>query len=188
MAGRLDRTSSRGRTLATDATSADDRDQAIGTEQIERQFDRVQALLSRVDSKVNAVFAIVSAEIALASLAVPSTGWHRWSILILAGLFVSAIAVSLHDLYKCTFPHFHKRDGRSLVYFADVAELDEVMAIQAFSKVTTEDFRADLIVQTWRTSVIATDKFRYLRRATQAALVSLLPWVCLLAASSWIRQ
>ena len=65
---------------------------------IERQFDRVQALFMRIDSKINAVFAIVSVEMALASVALSGGDWRKWDILLPASLFVSAMAVALYEL------------------------------------------------------------------------------------------
>lgn len=187
MAPKSSRTLPGSRVLSSDCAAEDEDAQLIGIEQIERQFERVQALLSRVDAKVNVVFAITSAEIALASLAVSRDSLHQWTILILAASFVCAIAVSLHDLYRCTFPHIQSHGGKSLVYFADVSQLDESTAVRMYSTETRREFKNDLIVQTWRTSVIAAEKFRYLRRATLAALLSLLPWVGLLALSAWMR-
>lgn len=151
---------------------------------LERQFDRVQAMFPRIDAKINAVFAIASAQIALASLGLSGDNWRRWDILVPAALFVIAIGITLFNLYRCTFPHV-KKSGKSLVYFAEIARLSETEAIEAFSSTDTEAFRRDLIVQTWRTSLIATRKFDALGRATFAAMASLIPWVWLLAASSW---
>lgn len=183
-----DRTPTKAQALLADQTLHDEHVHAISIEQIERQFDRVQALLARVDSKINVIFAITSAEIAFASLAISRDSLLHWQILIPAGLFVCTVAVSLHDLYRCTFPHVQKREGRSLVYFADFARFNEITAVEAFSKRTKNEFKNDLIVQTWRTSVIATEKFNHLQRATLAALVSLPPWLALLAVSAWMRQ
>jgi hypothetical protein len=153
-------------------------------ELIERQFDRVQALFPRIDSKINAIFAIVSGQIALASLALSDENWRHWDILVPAALFIVAIGAALYDLYRCTFPHV-RRGSKSLVYFAEFASLAQGDALRAFTETDVEEYRRDLIVQTWRTSIIAAEKFRYLRRATFSALVSLLPWFWLLAASSW---
>jgi hypothetical protein len=151
---------------------------------LERQFDRVQMLFPRIDAKINAIFAIVSAQIALASISLSGENLRRWDILVPAGIFIVAIGMALYDLYRCTFPHV-RRGGRSLVYFAEFASLSEADAIRACSETNIGEFRRDLIVQTWRTSRIAAEKFHFLRRATFSALLSLVPWFWLLAASSW---
>lgn len=157
---------------------------ALPLEILERQFDRVQALFPRIDSKINAIFAIVSGQIALASLAISGEEWRHWDILIPAALFIGAIALTLYDLYRCTFPHV-KKSGPSLVYFAEFASLSEAAAVRAVAETGLDEFRHDMVIQTWRTSKIAAQKFHYLRRASFSALVSLVPWFWLLAASSW---
>ena len=154
---------------------------------LERQFDRVQALFPRINSKINAIFAIVSAQLALASISLSGENLQRWQILMPATLFIVAIGTALYDLYRCTFPHVTK-SGKSLVYFAEFASLPEIEAMRAFAETELPDFRRDLVFQTWRTSRIAAEKFRFLRRATFSALVSLLPWFWLLAASSWTQR
>lgn len=151
---------------------------------LERQFDRVQALFPRIDSKINAIFAIVSAQIALASISLSGENLQRWQILVPAALFIVAIGTALYDLYRCTFPHV-RRGGKSIVYFAEFASLSEAEALRAFAETDLREFRRDLVFQTWRTSRIAAEKFRFLRRATFSALISLLPWFWLLADSSW---
>lgn len=157
---------------------------ALPLEVLERQFDRVQALFPRIDSKINAIFAIVSGQIALASLALSGENLKRWAILIPAALFIAAIGITLYELYRCTFPHV-KKGGRSLVYFAEFASLGQGDAVRALGELGEDEFRQDLLIQTWRTSKIAAEKFHYLRRATFSALLSLLPWFWLLATSSW---
>ena len=157
---------------------------ALPIEMLERQFDRVQALFPRIDSKINAIFAIVSGQIALASLAISGEEWRHLDILIPAALFIVAIGLTLYDLYRCTFPHV-KRGGRSLVYFEEYASVSEPEAVRAVSATDLEEFRRDLVIQTWRTSKIAAQKFYYLKRASFSALLSLVPWFWLLAASSW---
>jgi hypothetical protein len=163
---------------------ADSSSEGLPLEILERQFDRVQTLFPRIDSKINAIFAIVSGQIALASLALSGEDWRRWGILIPAALFIVAIGMTLYDLYRCTFPHV-RRGGKSLVYFAEFASLSQADAVRAFEETDLDGFRRDLLVQTWRTSKIAAEKFHYLRRATFSALLSLLPWFWLLGATSW---
>jgi hypothetical protein len=160
--------------------------EGLPLEILERQFDRVQALFPRIDSKINAIFAIVSGQIGLASLALSTENWQHWGldILVPGALFVIAIGVTLYDLYRCTFPHVQRR-GRSLVYFAEFASLDEEHALRALAETNIDEFRRDIVIQTWRTSKIAAEKFHYLRRASLSALLSLLPWFWLLAVSSW---
>jgi hypothetical protein len=158
--------------------------EGLPLELIERQFDRVQMLFPRIDSKINAVFAIVSAEIALASVALSGENLRRWDVFIPATLFICSIGAAVYDLYRCTFPHV-KRGGKSLVYFAELALLSETAALRAFADTDAEEFRTDLVRQTWRTSIIAAQKFRHLQRATFSSLVSLVPWFWLLAVSTW---
>ena len=73
-------------------------------EVLERQFDRIQFLFTRVDAKVNAVLAIASGQIAVASVAVSGGDWKNLALLIPAGLFLVSTAFTMINLYRCTFP------------------------------------------------------------------------------------
>lgn len=175
------RPTKRGRTRTDISLEADER---LPLQLLERQFDRVQALFPRIDAKINAIFAIVSGQIALASFGVSGENWRRWEILVPAGLFIIVVGITLYDLYRCTFPHLSKGE-KSIVYFAEFAALSQSDAVRTFEETRIDEFRRDLLNQTWRTSKIAAVKFHYLRRASLSALASLLPWFWLLAASSW---
>lgn len=148
----------------------------------ERQFDRIQAFFPRIDSKVSSIFAIASGEIAVASL-ISLKNLHLWWVLLPGALFVAGVAWTVYNLYRCTFPTM-KRSPDSLVYFNEIIELKREDYVQRFTSVSENELKRDFARQTWHTSVIASKKFAYLKQATVAAMISLIPWAALLIASA----
>ena len=151
---------------------------------IERQYDRVQSLFPRIDAKINVIFAIISAEIALASVGMSGDEWRKWNVLLPGALFIVLSGISLLNLYRCTFPNV-RRVGDSLVYFMEIANRGKATILEDYRRATLDEFRDDLTLQMWTSARIAAQKFKALKTATVAAGASLIPWVWLVAASTW---
>lgn len=160
--------------------------QRVPLDVIERQFDRVQFLFTRVDAKVNAVLAITSGQIAVASVGISGGDWKHVWVILPAALFLTSTAVTMVNLYRCTFPEVRRGD-HSLVYFAQVAQQSRDDYIDAVINCSVEEWKKDIIVQAWKTADIARRKFKYLKHATTSAMMSLAPWTWLLVASTWNR-
>jgi len=162
---------------------AKDVSRAVSLEAMERQFERIQGFFPRIDSKVSSIFAIASGEMAVASF-VSVKNLHAWWMLIPGSLFLLAIGWTVYNLYRCTFPTL-KRSPDSLIYFREIIELDREDFVDRFTTVSEDELKRDVARQTWQTSVIAAKKFAYLKQATVAAMLSLVPWACLLIASTF---
>ncbi len=155
----------------------------VSLEATERQFDRIQGFFPRIDSKVSSIFAIASGQLAIASF-LPVKNLHLWWVLVPGSLFLLAIGWTVYNLYRCTFPHL-KPSPDSLIYFNEIIELDREAYVDRFTNASEDELKRDFARQTWHTSMIAATKFKYLRQATLAAMLSLLPWACLLVASAF---
>lgn len=153
----------------------------ISLEAAERQFDRIQTFFPRIDSKVSSIFAISSGEIAVVSF-VSLKNVHAWWMLLPGALFLATVAWTVYNLYRCTFPTL-KPSPDSLIYFNEIVELDREVFVDRFTTVSEEELKRDFARQTWQTSLIASKKFAYLKEATLAAMISLVPWAALLIAS-----
>lgn len=161
--------------------AADDRHRL---EVAERQLALVQSFIPRLDSKVSALFAIVSAQLAVAALNLTAADLPKWYVTIPLTVFLSMIAWTYLNLYRCAFPHL---DGgqASLVYFAEIAKRRESDFVTQFMDVSVTDLTNDICGQIWRNSEIVTCKFKYLKSATQWAMGSLLPWAIVLISASF---
>jgi hypothetical protein len=155
----------------------------VSLEATERQFDRIQAFFPRIDSKVSSIFAIASGELAVASF-MSLKNLHFWWMLLPGSLFLAAIAWTVYNLYRCTFPSLG-RSADSLIYFNEIKQLKRDVFVERFLSASEEDLKRDFVLQTWQTSVIAAKKFAYLKQATLAAMLSLIPWAALLIASTF---
>lgn len=155
----------------------------VSLEATERQFDRIQAFFPRIDSKVSSIFAIASGEMAVASF-ISLKNLHAWWMLVPGSLFLAAVGWTVYNLYRCTFPTL-KRSPDSLIYFNEIVGMGREEYVERFTSASEEDLKRDFARQTWQTSVIAAKKFAYLKQATMAAMVSLIPWAALLIASTF---
>jgi hypothetical protein len=155
----------------------------LNIEAYERQLDRTQAFIPRLDTKVSAVFAIQAGQIAVASLNLTFGDLKIWWIAAPLAVFLATAAFVIFNLYRCTYPHL-KGGNSSLIYFNEIAKLREAEFIQRFGALSTAEFKNDLAAQIWRNAEIACLKYGYLRQATVAAMLSLLPWTGLLLATS----
>jgi len=161
--------------------AADDRHRL---EVAERQLALVQSFMPRLDGKVTALFAIVSAQLAVAALNLTASDLPKWYVTVPLAVFLIMIAWTYFNLYRCAFPHL---DGgqNSLVYFAEIAKRRESDSIQQYMDVSVSDLTNDLSGQIWRNSAIVSCKFKFLKSATQWAMASLVPWAIVLIATSF---
>lgn len=152
---------------------------SVSLEIAERQLDRVQTFFPRIDSKVSAIFAITSAQIAVAALNVTSDDLGVWWIFLLLACFVGGAGWTMLSLYYCTYPHL-KGGESSLIYFKKIAERSEADYATRYGAITEDELKADFIKQIWRNSQIVDTKYWYLKNATIASMLSLIPWGLLL--------
>lgn len=156
---------------------------AVSLETAERQFERIQSFFPRIDSKVSSIFAIASGQVAVVSF-ISLKNLHVWWMLVPSCLFLIGIGWTVYNLYRCTFPTL-KRSPDSLVYFREIIELEREEFVERYTSVSEEELKRDFARQTWHTSLIAATKFAYLKHATMAAMLSLIPWTWLLIASTF---
>lgn len=149
----------------------------------ERQLDRIHHFFPRLDAKVSALFAVASGQIAVAALNLSANDLTRWWIAIPLAVFGLAMAWVILNLYRCAHPSLNGGNA-SLVYFQEIAKLRESDYIDKLKTISERDFKADIAGQIWRNSEIVACKYRYLKSATVAAMVSVIPWAILLVATS----
>lgn len=149
----------------------------------ERQLDRVLGFFPRIDTKASALFAISSAELAVAAVNMQLDDFKSWYIAIPASGFFLLVAVVFVLLYKCAYPHL---DGgtNSLIYFREIAKLTEADYVRRYTSYVHSERLNDLSGQIWRNAQIASLKFQYLKWGTIALMLSLIPWTALLLATS----
>lgn len=155
----------------------------VNLEVAERQLDRVQSFFPRIDSRVAALFAISSAQVAVAAVNTTYDELLLWWVAAPAVIFLVSTIVCQLNLYWCTYPSLNGGE-RSLVYFNEIAKLKEDNYIEGYLAVSEDALARDFAAQIWRNSQIVADKYRYLKSATQAAIFSVIPWTLLLAAST----
>lgn len=150
----------------------------------ERQLVLVQSFIPRIDGKVSALFATVSAQLAVAALNISATDLPRWYVTIPLSFFLITVAMVFINLYRCAYPHL---DGghNSMVYFAEIAKRREAEYIKEYTAVSVANLTNDIVGQIWRNSEIVSCKFKYLKTATQFAMFSIVPWMILLLATSY---
>ena len=155
----------------------------LSTETLERQLDRVQSFVPRIDTRVASVFGIAAAQVAITVVNLTIDDLKRWWVVVPLAAFLFLIANAIWSLYRCTHPSLKGGNG-SLIYFGEIAKLREAEYLDRAGQVTEESFRQDLLGQIWRNSEIVTEKYKYLRRASTSVMAAILPWTLVLAAVS----
>lgn len=155
----------------------------LNLETAERQLDRVQSFMPRIDTRVSAMFAIVSAQIAIAALNLQIDDFKAWWVAIPAGLFFLLAGFCVVSLYRCVHPNL-VGGSNSLVFFGTIAKMREAEYIDKMRAVSEEEHIKDVLGQVWRNSEIVSEKYRHLKAAGTAIMFSLLPWTILLLALS----
>jgi hypothetical protein len=152
-------------------------------EAYERQLDRIQQFFPRIDAKVSALFAVASAQIAIAAINLSTNDLKLWWVAVPLAAFLLIITWAMFNLYRVAYPHLDGGNA-SLVYFREIAKLRESDYISKLGALSSDEFKADLAGQVWRNSEIVGCKYRFLKLATISAMLSLIPWTVLLVATS----
>lgn len=155
----------------------------IDTEVLERQLDRIQSFIPRIDSRVSAIFAITSGQLAIAILNVGIDDLKAWWVVLPCVAYIAMALYSIYNLYRCIHPNLLGGQN-SLIYFGEIAKLREAEYIEKLTSCSAEMFRKDLTCQIWRNSEIVAEKYKYLRRASSVTMVALLPWIIILVSIS----
>lgn len=152
--------------MATDASVSDARG----------QLDLVLSFFSRVDAKLSTVLAINTGMLGALGAMVPPIQSASWPMAIAPALTVVLLGFSYFFLYRGGFP-VTKGGYASLIYFKNIAERNESSYITAYTNLSAEELRSDILAQVWRNSDILSVKFSYLRSAFVAMALGVLPWV-----------
>lgn len=154
-------------------------------EAADRQHLLVHSFLPRIDSKVSALFAVVSGELAVLCLNITKQTLTTWWTAVPLVIAVGLIATTVVYLYKCAFPHL---DGghSSLIYFAEVSKRTEAKFLIEWKNADADKLTDDILGQIWANSVIVCKKFRFLKIASITLASSLLPWGLYLAGSAFL--
>lgn len=161
--------------------STDDR---YRLEAAERQLALIQGFFPRIDGKVSALFAIMSAQIAIAAVNVSTKNLTEWYVGFPLTAFLLAAAAVYAFLYRCSYPHL-EGGHNSLVYFAEIAKRREADFVRDYLAISVASLAEDVSGQIWRNSQIVDCKFRFLKLATQFAMFSVIPWSFVLIATSY---
>lgn len=155
----------------------------ISDEVLERQLDRLLTFFPRVDGKISALFAVTSAQVAVSALNLQAADLKLWWVASLVVVFGLCAAWVIVYLYRCAYPHL-EGGQRSLIYFGEIAARREAEYIRDLCEADRDSYRKDVAGQVWRNGEILCLKYRFLKRATIGASVSMLPWGALLIATS----
>jgi hypothetical protein len=93
------------------------------------------------------------------------------ALLAASGLLLGLFFLSLSSLPRTSRP------ARSIVFFGAISGIDSETFAGRVRGITDEEYLDDLIDQCYRTSNIATQKFRWIRRAQMAWYASIIPWL-----------
>ena len=147
------------------------------------QLNLVLSFFSRIDAKLSAILAIDTGMLAAMAAKIPSAEVFSTWLGIAPAVAIALIATSYWFLYRGGFPTL-KGGESSLIYFREIAKRTEPRFVDEYQQQTEEDLVKDVLNQTWRNSVILSDKFRSLKIAFVNMAVAVLPWAVSVATFS----
>ncbi|KAB2761973.1 Pycsar system effector family protein [Brucella anthropi] len=156
---------------------------SIDIEIIERQLDRVQSFIPRIDGRSTGYLAILSGQLALAFTNINSTDISGWFLLTCLVMFLGCTVWAFINIYQCSHPNI---DGpkKSLIFFSEIEKMSVKEYTDAFLSATEDDLKQDLLNQIHRNSQIVSQKYGHLRAASASMLLGSAPWAILLLGAS----
>ncbi|WP_425057196.1 Pycsar system effector family protein [Sphingomonas vulcanisoli] len=97
------------------------------------------------------------------------------------------IAISLSHLFLASYPSL-KGGEESMFYFKSIGSRTEQKYISEFLSASDDDIEKDILGQIWRNSQILAEKFSHVEKAFRYSLISTVPWVLFLLASSVLHS
>ncbi|TPK83416.1 hypothetical protein FJ936_21000 [Mesorhizobium sp. B2-4-13] len=123
---------------------------------------------------------------AFAAVNLAIDGLKTWWVGMPAFVFIVCVVWTVANLYRCTFPHLEGGHA-SLIYFKEIAKLTEGDYLQKYGSIDEAALKRDLMGQIWRNSEILGLKYDYLKQATLAVMIAILPWFLLLLGTSYVH-
>jgi Family of unknown function (DUF5706) len=112
-------------------------------------------------------------------------GTASW-VWLMVGLTSAACVASIAMAALAAFPRPGHRPG-SLIFFGSIAEMPREAYFERLRAVPQVDFARDLADQSHRVAVLASLKFRWVRRALATMIAAALPWLVCLGFAGQLR-
>ncbi len=133
-----------------------------------------------ISSNIGMLGALVAS---LSGTALRTAGAGLWLML---GLTTAICVTSIAMAALAALPRLGTRPG-SLVFFGSIAEMSREAYFERLRTVPQIEFAHDLADQCHRVAVLATMKFRWVRRAMAAMMAAALPWLACLEMMGRLR-
>lgn len=156
---------------------------SIDIEIIERQLDRIQSFIPRIDSRLTGYLAILSGQLALAFTNIEPADIKGWFMLTCLMTFIGCSVWAFIHIYQCSHPNI---DGpkKSLIFFVEINKLSQESYKRELLATSIDALKSDLIIQIHRNSQIVAQKYSHLRSASGSILIGSAPWAILLLGAS----
>ena len=153
---------------------------------ISAHLDRTLAFFGRIESKSSLLFASNIGLLSLMLYNITYQDIQTWYVILPMLFACILIAFSLGHLFMASFPDT-KGGQNSLFYFKSVGSSTEQNYIDSFTTKSDLDIEKDMLGQVWRNSQILNEKFSHIEKAYRLSLLSILPWIAFLVASSIVN-
>lgn len=145
-----------------------------------QQLNLVLGFFPRVDTKLSVVLGINLGILTVMATRLAHPDGLTPLIAALGGIFLMSLVISFWHIWHGYFPDL--RGGTaSLIFFLSISKMAESEFRRACALRDLGDLEGDILDQCWRNSKILACKFDSLRRAYFATLVSIIPWMALIA-------
>lgn len=145
-----------------------------------QQLHLVLGFFTRLDTKLSVVLGINLGLLAMLATRIPKVEAVTPLIAVLGVAFFASLTTSFWHVWWGYFPDLRGGTG-SLIYFRAISKMSESEFRKACAARSLDDLEGDILDQCWRNSKILDAKFDALRYAYLATLITLGPWMALIA-------
>lgn len=150
-------------------------------ERAEKSLARMIEWIGRHDSRSAGLMGITVAMMGAMSAATPS--FAQWTLTFCVVLSVTAggFGIVLFQLMRGQMPRMRRGGKPSLTFFGTVAGMQPDEYRRQFMQMSEADYLEDVLSQCYINARILRSKFRCLKRALMALLLTAVPWACALS-------
>ncbi len=142
----------------------------------DKNLERLLSWINNADQKVQFIFALDTAMLAVVVSLIPSS--HSWTVVnaIITSISSLGLLVSVVCLGLATFPRTKGTKG-SIIYFGGIVSYSETDFQKKMQNLSEAEYVEEIIRQCYRNAEIANAKYNYIKIAMIALFISTIPWL-----------
>ena len=145
---------------------------------LEKNLARQLEWIRAADAKIAPVIFITTSLLGASVAFLSKMPEFSWLTVELAAICIGALIYTLFCMVMVNFPRITRYD-ESAIFFEGVKATDYAGFEKKITAMTLETYLQDLTATCYDNAIIASSKFRYVKRAMIALFIAIIPWMAL---------